>query len=80
MSNALKAYAAELAKLIAVELAEIRPQRRVLGLAEAAEYLGVSDETLRRLAMNGRIQCVRIDRHRRFDIRDLDRFIDTHKE
>ncbi len=75
-----KAYATVMAKLIAEALAEVRPQKRVLGLPEAAEYLGVSGESLRKLAINGKIPAVRIDKHHRFDIRDLDLFIDTHKE
>jgi len=74
-----KAYAISMAKLIAAELAEVRPQRRVLGIQHAAEYLGISDESLRKLAINGKVPSVKIDKHHRFDIRDLDLFIETHK-
>lgn len=79
MSGA-KAFAEELARQIAEHLAGSRVQKRVYSLPDAAEYLGVSDETLRRMAINGKIPSVRIDSHHRFDVRDLDLFIDTHKE
>jgi excisionase family DNA binding protein len=53
--------------------------RRVLQIDQAAEYLGCSPNKLRDLEAAGRIRRVEIDSRLRFDIRDLDKFIEGAK-
>ena len=47
---------------------------------QAAEYLCICERKLWGLSKSGRIQTVRIDRAVRFDIADLDSFIEQHKK
>jgi len=54
--------------------------RRLLTLNEAAIVLGVSAASVRRLIRAGRLATVRLNRHIRLDIRDLDRLIEQAKE
>jgi excisionase family DNA binding protein len=55
-------------------------RKRLLTLEHAAEYLGMSDDTVERLVASGRLVPVRgLDRRIRFDIRDLDRLIEESK-
>ena len=58
-----------------------RPLRnRLLTLDKAAEYLGVSPDTLQRLHSAGKIQSVKImDRRLLFDVNDLDSVIENNK-
>jgi excisionase family DNA binding protein len=55
----------------------------LLSIREAAEYLGVSKSTLRIKLNNGQWKIPSVefgtDSLRRFDVRDLDRFIDRYK-
>lgn len=74
-----KEYASAMAKLIAAELAEVRPQKRVYTLQEAATYLGCSDEQVRFLEASGALRSVKFDRYKRFDVRDIDLFIEREK-
>jgi excisionase family DNA binding protein len=46
---------------------------------QAAKYLCICERKLWDLSKSGRIQTVRIDRAVRFDIADLDSFIQQHK-
>lgn len=57
-----------------------RPGQRLLTLAQAACYLGISPWTLRELVWKGRLPVVRLTRKLHFDLRDLDRFIEGAKE
>ena len=52
-----------------------RPQKRLLTAAEAAEYLGLAEWTIRQWASMGRIPKVKLGKSLRFDIDDLDRLI-----
>jgi excisionase family DNA binding protein len=55
-------------------------RNRLMTLDKAAEYMGVSSDTLQRLHAAGKIQCVRImDRRLLFDVNDLDGVIDNSK-
>jgi excisionase family DNA binding protein len=67
-----------LADRIAAKIRDI-PQKRVLTLDEAAQYLGVTPEALRNKVYLGRIPTIRIDSRMRFDRSDLDRIIDESK-
>jgi excisionase family DNA binding protein len=52
---------------------------RLLSTACAARYLGRSDWFVRRLVYAGELPAQR-GKHMRFDKRDLDRWIENHKE
>ena len=52
---------------------------RLLTLPETAEYLNCSLVTVRRLIWDGRLPSVKWDRRLRLDIRDLEQFVENHK-
>ena len=52
---------------------------RLIKCREAAAYLGICERKLWELEKDGRIPSVRIDRAVRFDIGDLDAFIQSAK-
>jgi excisionase family DNA binding protein len=56
--------------------------RRLLRLKQAAEYLSVSPGTLRHLCQQGELPIIRLGESTPWliDLRDLDQFIDKHKE
>jgi hypothetical protein len=57
-----------------------RPRNRLLSEAEEAwQYLGVSYWTLRGLRLAGKLPYVKFNRCLYYDVRDLDRFIETNK-
>ena len=55
------------------------PYNRLIKCREAAAYLGICERKLWQLEKDGRIPSVRIDRAVRFDITDLDAFIQSAK-
>lgn len=56
------------------------PGKRLLDVSAASEYLGVAKKTVKNWASAGRISCVRFSRRcTRFDVRDLDRMIESRK-
>ena len=54
--------------------------RRVLTLDEAAEYCGLTRDSFKKKVVRDRLRKVRLDKCWRFDIADLDAWIDGHKE
>jgi predicted DNA-binding transcriptional regulator AlpA len=54
--------------------------RRVLNLDEAAAYCGLSRDSFKKKVVRDRLRKVRLDKCWRFDIADLDKWIDGHKE
>jgi len=54
-------------------------KRRLLNADDAAEYLGITTEAIYHLTRKGTLKPVRIDARSRFDIRDLDAFIESGK-
>lgn len=57
-----------------------RPRgRRLLTVSEAAEYLGYTPAAARHMVAKGQLPCVRNGRTVRFDVTDLDRWIENHK-
>jgi len=54
--------------------------RRVLNLAEAAEYCGLTRDSFKKKVVRDRLRKVRLDKCWRFDITDLDEWIDSHKD
>ena len=56
------------------------PSRRLLTLAQAAVYLGLSPWTIRELVWKGQLPVVRLTRKLLFDLRDLDRLVEQAKD
>ena len=54
-------------------------KKRVLGLDEAAEYIGLTRKALQQKAARSEIRSVGFDRLLRFDVIDLDRYIESSK-
>jgi excisionase family DNA binding protein len=54
-------------------------ERHLISVQEAAQYLAISPMTIRRNQWNGDLSHVRIGRRILFDIKDLDKFIQTGK-
>jgi excisionase family DNA binding protein len=53
--------------------------RRLLPVAAAAEYLGVSRATVERLVRRGELPVVKIGGSTRYDVGDLDSYIDINR-
>jgi excisionase family DNA binding protein len=70
-----------IAEAVALKLEHFQTtKRRLLTLEQAAEYLGMSDDTVERLVANKKLIPVSgLDRRKRFDIRDLDKLIEHSK-
>jgi excisionase family DNA binding protein len=56
-----------------------RIQKRLYSLPEAAEYLGRSEWSVRRLVWEGKLPQVRCGRRVHLDIEDIDKFIESNK-
>jgi excisionase family DNA binding protein len=54
----------------------------LIGIADVAKLLAVSTITIRRKVSMGELPCIRLTKGgpMRFDVRDVERFIQTHKE
>lgn len=54
----------------------------LLGIAEVARLLNVSRITIRRKVAAGELPVIRLSRNgpMRFDVRDIEKFVETHKE
>jgi excisionase family DNA binding protein len=55
------------------------PSPRLLKLADAAEYLGTTPRHIRELQYRRELPFVKIGRSVRFDLRDLDLYIEMRK-
>ncbi len=75
-NEVFRAFAAELAELI-VERIKLQGEKRLYTVQEAAVYLGCSDEQLDNYVKSGRLRKTMIDRRSRYDLGDLDRFVDS---
>ena len=53
--------------------------KRLLKAKDAAEYLSIGTTTLNKLRRNGKIRSVRICDDHRYDIKELDAFVDRQK-
>ena len=73
-----------LAKALAEELKSnlnpYAPVKRVFNLEEAAEYCGLTRDSFKKKVVRDRLRKVRLDKCWRFDIADLDYWIDSHKD
>lgn len=57
-----------------------KPAKRLLTIREAAEYLGVKPCTIKKMRAEGELRAVvRNSRNVRYDIRDLDAWIERAK-
>ncbi len=54
-------------------------QKRLLSVRETARYIGRTETAVREMVWNGKLPYIRTDRRVMFDIRDLDRWIDTNR-
>jgi excisionase family DNA binding protein len=54
--------------------------RRLITLAEAAELLGMSVASIRRLVWSGKLPVIRLTRRILVDLRDVDRLIEQAKD
>jgi excisionase family DNA binding protein len=53
--------------------------RRLLSIAGAAEYLGVSRATVERLVSRGELPIVKVAGSTRYDVGDLDGFVERNR-
>jgi len=56
------------------------PNQRLFGLKAAARYLGMHEQTIRKLSDLGILRCLRMGKRRVFRLEDLDSFIDSLPE
>jgi excisionase family DNA binding protein len=59
-----------------------KPERRLLRTSEAAVYLGVSEFSVRKLALNHELPYIKMPGEHTpylFDVRDLDRWIERSR-
>lgn len=59
---------------------ESAPPKLLLSAAEAAAALGIGLRTLWSLTASREIACVRIGRLVRYDVKDLERYIDRNRQ
>lgn len=52
-------------------------RRKLLGVVEAAEWLGVQERFMRRLVAERRVTYYKVGRHLRFDVKDLDQWLEA---
>ena len=76
----LPAFAKAVAEHLKDSLGTRVATRRVLNLDEAAEYCGLTRDSFKKKVVRDRLRKVRLDRCWRFDIADLDTWINEHKE
>jgi excisionase family DNA binding protein len=55
------------------------PGRRLLSLAEAADYLGIRPRTVEKLAHTGQLPFIKLGRSTRYELGDLDAFIERNR-
>jgi excisionase family DNA binding protein len=61
-----------------VPVPETAPQR-LMAIRSAAEYLGVSRATVERLVNRGELPVVKVAGSTRYDVEDLDCYIETNR-
>ena len=78
--SATKAFAEELADLVADRLRHGTVKKDLYTVEEAATYLSCSQEQVRRFMNSRQIPTVKIDSRPRFRVRDLEKFVESSKE
>jgi excisionase family DNA binding protein len=56
------------------------PRRRLISLRDAADMLGLSVASVRRLIGSGQLHAVKLNRRVLVDVRDVDRLIEEAKD
>ena len=56
-----------------------RIHKRLYNLPEAAEYLGRSEWSVRRLDWSGALPCIKHGRRVQVDLKDMEAFIDANR-
>jgi excisionase family DNA binding protein len=59
--------------------ADTEVKSRLLTVHEAAKYLGISSRSVTRLRDEGLLRSVKVRYCVRYDVEDLDKYIDSHK-
>lgn len=85
MSDMEKAFESILDQLAANVAERIRTAgmphpKRLFTLEEAAEYTGLTEAAIRVKVAAGKMPVVRVDRKFRFDVEDLNRWIESSKQ
>jgi hypothetical protein len=78
--DSLKNFAADLVDALAERIELRRSEKRLYSVKEAAIYLSCSEEQIDNYVKERGLRRTMIDRRPRYDIRDLDRFIDSAKK
>jgi excisionase family DNA binding protein len=73
----VSAIAEAVIERIGARVTALRP--RLLTIAGAAKYLSMTEDAIRHKVTNGKLRAVRADRFLRFDVRDLDVWIEANK-
>ena len=79
LNQLLDAIAAKVAEKLALPASAGGIRSRLLNIKQGAEYLGRTEPAMRHMVQSGKVPCVRSDRRILLDVRDLDRWITTHK-
>jgi excisionase family DNA binding protein len=58
---------------------EVRRRQRLLPIGAAAQYLGVSRATVERLVYRGELSIVKVAGSTRYDVEDLDDYIEINR-
>lgn len=58
---------------------EAKVSKRLYSVSEAAQYLGRSSWSVRRLIWSGEMPAVRVGRRIHLDVKDMDTFIERNK-
>ena len=74
----LASMAAEVAAAVAAEMQKHFKVEPTLTLAEAAEEIGVSVQSMRALCRDRKIPAVKLEKSYRIKVVDLNRFLDEH--
>lgn len=54
-------------------------RKRLVNIAQAAEYLGRTPKSIRHLVQRRKLRCIRADGRVMFDLSDLDAWIDMNR-
>ena len=79
MSTPLDPLASAIAEAVIERLGSQVASRRLLTIEGAAKYLSMTEDAIRHKVTNGKLRAVRADRFLRFDVRDLDLWIEANK-
>lgn len=76
----IAATAAEIASAVAAEMQKHFKVEPTLTLAEAAEEIGISVQSMRALCRDKKIPSIRLEKSYRIKVVDLNRFLDEHMQ